>query len=125
MRILANENIPGDAITALRAHGHDVAWVRADAPGSSDEANLARAASEQRLLITLDKDFGELVFHRGLAASCGVVLFRISAATSSAVAERIAGTLDSRTDWANHFSVVDDRRIRILPLQAHTSRKPR
>jgi len=36
MRILANENFPGDAVAALRLHGHDVAWVRTDAPGSSD-----------------------------------------------------------------------------------------
>jgi len=61
MRLLANENIPGDAVTALRAAGHDVAWVRSDAPGSSDRDVLAPAMSENRILLTFDKGFGELV----------------------------------------------------------------
>ena len=43
MRFLANENFPGEAVEELRALGHDVLWVRTDAPGSSDEAVLATA----------------------------------------------------------------------------------
>jgi predicted nuclease of predicted toxin-antitoxin system len=60
MRFLANENFPGAAIEALRAAGNDVAWIRVDAPGSSDPEVLARAAREERVLLTFDKDFGEL-----------------------------------------------------------------
>jgi predicted nuclease of predicted toxin-antitoxin system len=52
MRFLADENFPGDAVTALRAVGHDVAWIRADAPGSSDADVLARAVEEVRILLT-------------------------------------------------------------------------
>ena len=59
MRILANENFPGDAVTALRQAGHDIAWVRVDAPGSTDVQVLQRADAESRILITFDKDFGE------------------------------------------------------------------
>ena len=36
MLLLANENVPGDAVSALRLKGHDVAWIREDAPGSTD-----------------------------------------------------------------------------------------
>jgi hypothetical protein len=43
MRILANENFPGDAVEALRQQGHDVAWVRVDALGSDDGTVLQRA----------------------------------------------------------------------------------
>lgn len=118
MRILANENIPGDAVALLRQRGHDVVWIRTDSPDASDNANLGRAVAEKRLLLTFDKDFGELVFHRGQKASCGVALFRFSAPSSSAVAIMIADILESRTDWANHFSVIDDRRIRQTPLLA-------
>jgi predicted nuclease of predicted toxin-antitoxin system len=60
MNILANENFPRDAVTALREEGHDVVWIRTDAPGSSDEQVLARAQAENRVLVTFDKDFGEL-----------------------------------------------------------------
>ena len=41
MRFLANENFPGDAVTALGAAGHDIVWVRTAAPGSKDEDILA------------------------------------------------------------------------------------
>jgi predicted nuclease of predicted toxin-antitoxin system len=116
VRLLANENFPRDAVDVLRANGHDVAWVRTDAPGSSDDAVLARAQQEQRLLITFDKDFGELVFAKGQAASQGVVLFRIGMPSPSIVATKVASVLDSRGDWAGHFSVVDDTRIRMIPL---------
>jgi predicted nuclease of predicted toxin-antitoxin system len=116
LRILANENIPGDAVTLLRQRGHDVAWIRTDSPGASDNANLARAVAEQRLLLTFDKDFGELVFRRGQKASCGIVLFRFTISSSSAAAITIANILESRSDWAGQFSVVTDRRIRITPL---------
>ena len=116
MRLLANENISGDVVDLLRRNGHDVSWVRQEAPGSSDVVVLARALSEQRLLITFDKDFGELVFAKGRAASNGVVLFRISMPSPGATAVKVATVLDSRSDWAGHFSVVDDARIRIVPL---------
>jgi predicted nuclease of predicted toxin-antitoxin system len=81
MRFLANENFPLDAVALLRKQGHDVAWIRQDAPGSLDEDVLARA--ENRILITFDKDFGELAFRVGLPVSIGIILFRITAPSSS------------------------------------------
>lgn len=77
MRFLANENFPGDAVTALRGGGHDVAWVRTEAPGEPDQEVLARAQREKRILLTFDKDFGELAWHASLPAECGIVLFRL------------------------------------------------
>jgi len=56
MRVLANENFPREAVEALRSHGHDVAWVRTDSPGSSDEEVIRRAAAEARVLIKLVTD---------------------------------------------------------------------
>lgn len=52
MRILADENFPGDAVAALREQGHDVAWVQSDSPGISDTEVLARAQTEGRILVT-------------------------------------------------------------------------
>lgn len=120
MLILANENIPEEAVLLLRQRGHDVAWVRTDAPGSSDPEVLERARSESRVLITFDKDFGELAFRARLPASSGIVLFRISTPSSTHVARAAAAALDSRTDWSGHFAVVEDDRIRMTPLPAGT-----
>ncbi len=121
MRLLANENFPAEAVQALRSRGHDVAWVRTDAPGSSDRQVLDRAVAEARLLITFDKDFGELAFRAGLPASCGVVLFRIRLTSPGQVAQRAAAALESRADWAGHFAVVLDDRVRmtLLPSNGH------
>jgi hypothetical protein len=44
MRFLANENMPGEAVTALREAGHDVAWVRTDSPGAADRDWAAKSA---------------------------------------------------------------------------------
>jgi len=52
---------------ALRELGHDVFSVRENCPQASDEALLALAKEDERVVVTEDKDFGELVFLRGLA----------------------------------------------------------
>ena len=100
----------------LRQRGHDVAWVRAEAPGASDAEVLARAQTESRALITFDKDFGELAYRSGLRASSGIVLFRISMSSPSQVTRVAAAALDSRTDWEGNFAVVEDDRIRMTSL---------
>lgn len=116
MRLLANENFPGDAIAALREQGHDVAWVRTDAPGIGDDEVLARAQAEDRVLITFDKDFGELAFRSRLPATSGIILFRTSAPSPHYVARVAAEALASRSDWAGHFAVIEDSRIRVTQL---------
>ena len=91
-------------------------WIRDSAPGSADDAVLALAAREGRLLLTLDKDFGELVFRRGAQASRGVILFRIPQPSAAAVAERVTAVLEARDDWPGHFSVVEEFAIRMRRL---------
>jgi len=63
VKILANENFPQAVVRALRGAGHDVLWARKEMPGASDEDVMARAAAEQRLLLTFDTDFADR--HRG------------------------------------------------------------
>jgi predicted nuclease of predicted toxin-antitoxin system len=76
MRFLANENFPGAAVSALNAAGHDLVWVRSAAPGITDSDVLALAIREKRILLTFDKDFGELAKGWALPRTCGVVLLR-------------------------------------------------
>jgi len=116
MRILADENFPGIAVEELRRRGHDVLWVRTADPGMGDRDILAWAQDEQRLLVTLDKDFGELAFGIELPAWSGVVLFRMKMSTAKIGAMNIVKILEGRSDWAGHFSVVEDDRIRMRPF---------
>lgn len=116
MKLLANENFPRVAVEALRAHGHDVLWARLEMPGDDDATILSRAQSEDRLILTFDKDFGELAFRHGLPSTSGVILFRCAADLPEVVASRIVEILDQQTDWAGFFSVVEAHRVRMRPL---------
>jgi predicted nuclease of predicted toxin-antitoxin system len=117
MRFLANENFPATAVTALRSAGHDVVWVRIVAPGTGDLDVLARAAREERILLTFDKDFGELAKASPLPSKCGVVLLRVPMPKASDVGHHLAGLITSRNDWAGHFSVIEPGRVRMRRLE--------
>lgn len=116
MRILADENFPLVAVEALQQQGHDVIWIRSDAPGSSDRVILARAQAENRVIVTFDKDFGELAFRFSLPALSGIILFRITPSSPERIAEIVVAVLASRTDFAGNFTVVENDRIRMKPL---------
>jgi predicted nuclease of predicted toxin-antitoxin system len=116
MRLLADENFPRAVIAALRGDGHDVASIWEQARGAPDDAVLRLAQHEQRIVVTFDKDFGELAFRRGLPAACGIVLFRIGAQSPAMLAHRVVNVLHSRTDWAGQFASVDEEHIRVRPL---------
>ncbi len=116
MRFLGNENFPGAAVSTLRCAGHDVVWLTTAAPGTSDPEVLAWAARDARILLTFDKDFGELARASALPATCGVVLFRIPMPKPSDVGARLADLITARDDWAGHFSVVEPGRVRMRVL---------
>ena len=118
---MANENFPAAAVEALRGSGHDVVWIRTDAPGSTDRAVLSRAQTEARIVLTFDKGFGELAFRWGLPADAGVVLFRIPPRSPAYVARVAIRVLESRSDWAGHFTVVEETRLRMTPLPKRTA----
>jgi predicted nuclease of predicted toxin-antitoxin system len=116
LRVLANENVPGPVVTDLRRRGHDVAWVAEDQRGASDDEVLTRAQRETRIVVTCDKDFGELAFVARLPAACGVVLLRLAGDSPAADNLRAVQALESRDDWAGHFAIVEDDRIRTRAL---------
>lgn len=115
MRFLVDENLLLPIVEALRRQGHDVAWVRADAPGSTDEQVLARALAEGRVLVTADKDFGELVFGAGLGAGSGVILLRLRGPLEARTAA-LAAAAGERGDWTGVFAVVTEGGVRARPL---------
>jgi len=116
MRILADENVPGPVIRALREGGHDVLSVKESCRGADDRTVLCRAQAGECLVVTFDKDFGELAFRAGLPAACGIVLFRLSGRHPAEDNARMLAALESREDWAGWFAVVTDSLIRLRPL---------
>jgi predicted nuclease of predicted toxin-antitoxin system len=116
MKFLANENMPSSVIRQLRSGGHDVLAAKESLRGECDEVILARAQSEGRVLISQDKDFGELAFRSGLPADCGVVLFRLDGPDPETDSRRMIEVLSATNDWPGRFSVVDERRVRSRPI---------
>lgn len=116
MRFLADENFPGAAVESLREAGHDVAGIAAEAPSSSDRAVLALALEEARVLLTFDKDFGELAWKHHLPAQCGVILFRCAMPAPQLVGAALAAMVSQRDDWPGHFSVIENGRVRMRRL---------
>ncbi len=123
MRFLADENFLGDAVLALQQQGHDVVWIRIDAPGSSDQEVLARAQAEERIILTFDKDFGELAFRFGLPATSGIVLFRLPLLKPTSLISIVISVLVTRSEWSGLFTVVESDRIRIRLLPGAAERE--
>jgi predicted nuclease of predicted toxin-antitoxin system len=117
MRCLANENFPGAGVAALRSAGHDVVWVREAAPGAKDPDILAWAVREQRVLLTFDKDFGELAWKVRLPANCGIILFRMRMPSAATVGAVLSARLAERDNWVGHFSVIEAARTRMRALR--------
>lgn len=84
--------------------------------GAKDVEILARAQAELRILISQDKDFGELAFRSRLPAGCGVILFRLPGDDPELDFRRMIEIIDSRADWAGYFAVVGELRVRMRPL---------
>ena len=116
MRILADENVPGAAVELLRSAGHDVAWVSKGEPGIADTDIMSRASEESRLLVTLDKDFGDLAFRARMPASRGIGLFRLASMSKDTVPQFVADSLASQVEWEGHFSVISEHRIRVRAI---------
>lgn len=116
MRFLADENFPRPAIKVLRQQGWEVFSVAEECPGLSDEEVASRCADQQRILLTFDKDFGELVCRRGLLAGSGVVLFRITPESPEEAAEIALRLVELQPDLRQSFCVVTRDRIRIRPM---------
>ena len=124
MKFLADENFPRRAIQVLRDAGFEVAWVGDTHAGASDREVLQLCASENRTLLTFDKDFGELAFKEALSASCGILLFRVTPQDPFEIVPLVLAAVRARPDWAGLFGVVSRRNIRIraLPDDTHTVR---
>jgi predicted nuclease of predicted toxin-antitoxin system len=107
-------------IRTLRERGHDVLSAKESLQGLPDEDVLARAQQERRLVVTQDKDFGELAFRARLLADCGVILFRLAGANPDQDNRRVLEVLESTTEWVGHFAVVTQHQVRIRALPPPT-----
>jgi predicted nuclease of predicted toxin-antitoxin system len=116
MKLVADENIPASVVKVLRDDGHDIVWIRSESPGISDVEVMRFAHQKNRILLTYDKDFGELAVRDRIYPSRGIILLRIPQKNPDWIAGYIRDVIRSRQDWEGHFSVIEEERIRMRPL---------
>lgn len=113
LRFMVDESTGAAVVAHLREFGYDVLSVAEEMPRASDTDILERAAREGRIVLTNDKDFGELAFRSGQTHR-GIVLFRLRDERAEHRVHMLRLVLDQHLDrLENHFVVVTDNGIRI------------
>ena len=113
MNLLADEGVDKPIVNALRSAGFDVVYIMETNRGAEDSLILNLANDQQRVLLTQDKDFGELVF-RLKQAHCGVVLIRLEGYLSTLKAEIIVNVIMKyKNELISAFTVIQPNAIRI------------
>jgi predicted nuclease of predicted toxin-antitoxin system len=113
MKFLLDESAEFRIAAFLRALGHDVTAIAHDYPHAlTDREVLAIARREERILITNDRDFGELIVKEQLPHT-GVIYLRLPAATAQLKAKRLTEVLTTHRDQLRQLLVVDETQVRV------------
>ncbi|MGE0229253.1 MAG: DUF5615 family PIN-like protein [Dehalococcoidia bacterium] len=113
MRFLLDESVDARLQAHLQHDGHEVTSIRLDhRPGMPDDEVLRVAREEGRILLTNDRDFGELIFRQRLAHG-GVVLFRLQSVSLEAKVNAMHDVLTHHSDELNAFLVVSEAGVRV------------
>ncbi|WP_369723514.1 DUF5615 family PIN-like protein [Bradyrhizobium sp. LLZ17] len=116
VRWLADECVSFSLVREFRRVGHDMHYVAEFAASVSDTEVIALASREGRLLLTADKDFGELVFRRGQVVP-GLVLLRIDPGNGALVWARLLEAINQFGEGLfGRYVVVDEIRFRSRSL---------
>ena len=113
MTFFCDEGVERPVVEQLRADGHEVVYVAELDPGLSDDDVLEEARRRDAPLVTLDKDFGELVFRQG-RATAGVVLLRLAGLSLASKARVVSAAVEAHaSELEGAFTVVTPGTVRI------------
>jgi predicted nuclease of predicted toxin-antitoxin system len=116
MNILADENIAQQVVERLRQDGHNVRYT-IQGQGLADTIVLDTAYHEQALILTDNKDFGDLVIQQGFQ-TVGVVLVRLPGVSHVEKAEIVAGVFQQYNgSLMNAFTVITPSKVRVRNLR--------
>ena len=112
MKFLANENIPQASVKKLQDEGFDVVSVSENFPSIKDETVILFASMEDRIIITFDRDYGELIFKHNLKHSAGVIYLRIQNFQPDEPAEILLNLFKTELKFEGFFTVISENNIR-------------
>ena len=114
MKLLLDTCVWGGALKTLRDSGHDVICAGDWPEDPGDEEILAKAYEEDRILITLDKDFGELAIVRGKPHSGIVRLVNLASRQQGVACQRVLESYNEDLQ-SGAIVTVEPGRVRIRP----------
>lgn len=117
MNFLADESVDRDIVVALRAHGYKVTYVAEMEPGITDDAVFDLANKQRAILVTADKDFGEIVFRQHRVIK-GVILIRLAGIPQGLKGSLVASVTELHlAELEGAFSVITPKRLRIRKIR--------
>ena len=117
MNFLANENFPYPSIKILREKGFYVKSIGEDLGGISDESVMEIVVKENLIILTFDRDYGELIFKFQNEKPPAVVYFRLKGDTPEMAATLLLRIMAEGITIENHFTVVESNGIRQRKLK--------
>ncbi|MFU8771340.1 MAG: DUF5615 family PIN-like protein [Anaerolineales bacterium] len=116
MNILADESVDLQIVDRLRQEGHTVQYVAEIKAGITDEGVLKLANQEEALLLTADKDFGEMIFRQHMPTQ-GIMLIRLAGLSADSKADLVASTIKQhQVELPHKFAVIAPGVFRIRKL---------
>ncbi len=114
MNLLADESVDRQIVERLRQDGFNIFYIAEVEPSISDETVFELANEKESLLITADKDFGEMVFRDGKLSLGGVVLLRLAGLSSEKKSQIISDAFKlHKSEFSKAFSVIESGKVRI------------
>lgn len=114
MNLVADESVDRQIVEVLRQKGHNIIYIAEMDPGISDVLVFETANKNRCLLLTADKDFGEIVFRDKRLISDGVVLIRLAGLSSEMKGRVISEAIETyEAQLPARFTVVSPGKVRI------------
>jgi predicted nuclease of predicted toxin-antitoxin system len=114
MRVLIDSCVSGQAAAVVRQAGHDVVWCGDWPSDPGDEQILRTSDADSRVLVTIDKDFGELVFVQGIIHAGLIRLAGFRAAEQGTAIVRLLATYEAEL-LAGAIITAEPWRVRVRP----------
>jgi len=111
-RFIADENIPRETVELLKKKGLDIVTVSDVSPGLGDDEILDLARKDERIVITFDRDFGQLIFKQKRKTE-GLILLRFNPESPQQIAKRIQQTLATKIDMEGSVIVVKKDTLKV------------
>ncbi len=115
MDFLANENFPLPGIKLLRGAGHTVLSISELCPGIPDSEVIQKAKATNTVILTFDKDYGELIYKYAEQNPPAVVFFRFKGQTPEYAANLLIKLMNSGLEVLHKFTVIEKENVRQRP----------